>query len=854
MAITRKQHYRGSEFNNKELKDAKSLQLNQDASNADEAVRKSQAETIADVAVQAKLVSNSANATVDTAFTSASLVSFLGAKQDNISIESSSTGYLEIVNGAEIKVKQLLISDVKVDTVDSTLAGWLISNPSHDLEEGDVLILTLATDNQQRSWIHNGGSTSTDADFTRLQTDYNQASIRAMLSAGDSYIGYDAGSGQMSLNRGVNAGQLGAQTLPADSTKFSVVTGSTVEALLIALETLIVSVDASATGVSTTINTRLSSLSGVSGNTLETFNGSTFADSQTVKQVLQHSENKHEDADADRAAIRSEFSSADTTLQSNIDAENTRALSAEASEASARQSEDNALQTKVTQNGSAIAAEASRATTSEGALDARLDTVEGDANSVGSIDHGVQESKDYADSKVALEALARQQQDAVLNLKIDNLAEGDITFVGEILVDGTVSVRADRISAGDTRNGQSLMAISLLAGETFILAANASLTYTDNSVVDYELGDKIMLVDDVASGNLVESKVNAVPANVTGLSLINIGSSTVEIDGSDKIGVVSDSITRTELNAALEADIDDKRSLTSDNAITSNSDTHIVTDTTTGAAQNMYYKRTSNTSDALTGTKRTQLAELYVSSNGSGNPLSPSFAHTGTWSTHYNGTSTDMSMAVGGGNFEANVSNATAGVFATGVYALAQSPQLGINSAVTGVAQNAGVSNIGITGFGKAGGVGKDRGGVFALSDLEFLSYAGYRAVNPISYPDVALLADAGTSATGKALVVIGDSIFESGSVTVPSAAADTDAVNLGDIKSTEFSVTVTIAANSSEVINHGLGTKKVMPTVWVNDELSTSSFDIERAINSLTISNGTVNAVTCEVLIKAFK
>ena len=594
-------------------------------------------------------------------------------------------------------------------------------------------------------------------------------------------------------------------------------------------------------------------MSGVVGSNFGTFNGSIFSENKNIKQILQESETKHEAADSDRAAVRGEFATGDATLDNKIDAEALRALSAEASEASARQSADNALQTQVTQNGSAITSEASRASTAESALDTRLDVVEGDDNAVGSIAHGVKEAKEYTDTKVALEAHSRQEQDAVLNLKIDNLAEGDITFVGEILVDGTVSVRADRISAGDTRNGQSIMAISLLAGETFILAANASLTYTDSSVVAYELGDKIMLVDDVASGNLVEAKVNAVPANVTGLSLINIGSSTVEIDGSDKIGVVADSITRTELNAAVEADIDDKRSLTSDNAMTSNSDTHIVTDTTTGAAQNMYYKRTSNTSDALTGTKRTQLAELYVASNGSGDPLAPSFAHTGTWSTHYNGTSTDMSMAVGGGNFEANVSNPTAGVFATGVYALAQSPQLGINSAVTGVAQNAGVSNIGITGFGKAGGIGKDRGGVFALSDLEFLSYAGYRAVAPISYPDVALLADAGTSATGKALVVIGDSIFESGSVTVPSAAADTDAVNLGDIKATEFSVTVTIAANSSEVINHGLGTKKVMPTVWVGDELSTSAFDIERAINSLTIYNDTVDAVTCEVLIKAF-
>ena len=433
-----------------------------------------------------------------------------------------------------------------------------------------------------------------------------------------------------------------------------------------------------------------------------------------------------------------------------------------------------------------------------------------------------------------------------LNTKIDNLAEGDITFVGELLADGTVSIRSERIAAGDTRNGQALTGVDLAAGETFVVKASMTLTYTDSSAVAYEAGDKIMLVDDVATGNLVEAKVNAVPANATGLSLINIGSSTIEIDGNGHIRVIADSITRNELAPAIKTDLDDKRSLTADNAITSDADTHIVTDTTTGAAQNMYYRRTSNTSDPLTGTKRTQLAELYVSSNGSGNPLAPNYAHTGTWSTHYQGTSNDMSIAVGGGNFEANVTNPAAAVYATGIYALAQSQQLGVNSAVTGVAQNAGISNIGITGFGKAGGVGKDRGGVFALSDLDFLNYAAYRSANPVSYPDVAMLADAGTSATGKALVAIGDSVFEGGTVTVPSAVNDTDAVRLSNIKEKEFATTVSISANGFVTVNHNLGSENIIPALWLDGELVTSGFDIEASsANSITIHNDLAQAVT---------
>ena len=237
--------------------------------------------------------------------------------------------------------------------------------------------------------------------------------LELCLQQRDSFIGYDAGSGQISLNRGTDLDKLGAQTLPVDSAEFSVVNGATTLAILKALETLIVQVDNNASGGNATTNTRLDNLSGVTGNNLEGFNGSTFSDNKNIKQIFQESENKHEAADADRAAIRGEFAAADSTLQANIDAENLRALSAEASEASARQAADNALQTQITQNGSAIAAEASRATTAENALDARLDIVEGDANTVGSLAHAVAEAESYTNSKLALEAIARQQQDDV---------------------------------------------------------------------------------------------------------------------------------------------------------------------------------------------------------------------------------------------------------------------------------------------------------------------------------------------------------------------------------------------------------------------------------------------------------
>ena len=66
MGITKKNHYRGNDFNNQELKDAKSLQLNQDATSSDEAVRKAQAETLSAQAAQDILVEASVNASSST--------------------------------------------------------------------------------------------------------------------------------------------------------------------------------------------------------------------------------------------------------------------------------------------------------------------------------------------------------------------------------------------------------------------------------------------------------------------------------------------------------------------------------------------------------------------------------------------------------------------------------------------------------------------------------------------------------------------------------------------------------------------------------------------------------------------
>ena len=568
----------------------------------------------------------------------------------------------------------------------------------------------------------------------------------------------------------------------------------------------------------------------------------TFPANATIKQLFEASLSKHSSASMDRYLIKYNFASADSALQTSIDNEVARATAAEQAEITSRTAADTNLQNAMSANSSLIISESQTRAMADGLIHQRLDVIEGDNQTVGSVSNGVVTSNSFTVQQIAIEAAARQAADAALDLKIDQLAEGDITFVGVIKANTTLDIRADRIAAGDTRNGQQITNVDLKAGETFVIGDDLDLGLSDatDGIVSYEKGDKLMVTQDVSAGSLLEANINAVPANQTGLARQNVtGSPTIELSGSDRLDVKDDSISRDHLVASVEADIDDKRSLTSNNAITSQADTHFVTDVTTGAAQNVHFKRTSNTSDALTGTKRAILGELMVSSNGSADSANPNYAHTATYATHYNGGSIDMSMSVGGVNSEAVVNNVNAAVYATGQYSLAISQHLGMNAGVTGIAQNAGLSNIGVTGFGKAGGAGNDRGGVFTLSDSEFASYSAYRGSNPIPHSDVALIADAGTSASGKAFVAVGDSVFD-GSVTVPSASADTDAVNLGDVKAKEYSETFNLSANSNITINHGLGTKKVIVSIWHNDELSTDAFDVdERTTNSFKIHNG---------------
>lgn len=841
MALTKQQFRRGGDYNNLEITGVKSITTNQDASAPGQLVRKSQAEAIAQSAAEGNLVATIASANTTTAFTSQAMVDLLNTKQNNLSIHPDSVAFLEI-NNNQVSVKSLLQRNVVTDSSSPSLDAWLTNNPSHTLEEGDTLVLLTAIINQERTWVHNGGNTGTASDFTKLVTDYNEFVIRSMISSGDSFITYDNITGKFSINFGTSTTSLGAQTIPVDNAEFSTVTGDNVLLVLKALESYIVQVDTNATGGASTLDTRLTSLSGVSGNNLGTFSGPVFPDGATVKQVLEASSTEHINAGVDRAAIRSQYATADQIIQNNLDAEIARATAAEDAEAVTRATSDSNLQNAINANSSIIISESQTRAQADGLIHQRLDILEGDNQTTGSVSNAVATSNSFTMQQIAIESAARQAADAALDLKIDNLAEGDITFVGTIQANTSVSIRQDRIDAGDTRNGQFITNIDLKAGETFVIGADTDIGLSDatNGIVAYEKGDKLMITQDVTAGNLLEAHINAVPANQTGLAVQNVtGSSTIELDINSELEVKQDSISRDHLVASIEADIDDKMSKTSNNTMSMSTNVHSYTDTNTGDAQNLFLKRISNTSDALTGTKRALLGELWVSSAGSGDANNPNYAHTATLSTKYNGTSTNLSMAIGGVNSEATVTNSAAAVYATGSYGIAISNQAGINAGITGIAQNAGLSNIGVTGFSEAGGAGNDRGGVFVISDNTFESYTTHRANNPIGFPDAALIADAETSASSKAFVALGDSVFQ-GEVIIPSATTDNHAVNLGDIKSKEEAQVKTVPAGGSVTVNHSLNTKKILVSLWYEDELITSTVDIdERTNTSFKIHNG---------------
>tara|TARA_R110002020_G_scaffold403525_1_gene613670 strand:- start:485 stop:3046 length:2562 start_codon:yes stop_codon:yes gene_type:complete len=842
MAINKKPHFRGSDFNNQELKDAKSLQLNQDAVNADEAVRKSQSESIADTAAQDILITDPGSATGDTAFTSATMMGFLAGKQDNMEIDASSSAYLQIVDGYKIKATQLLITDVEVDEVYSTLASF-ISGTSPTKQQGDVVILAAATDNQERSWIKSSSASQNADGYVRLQTDYNVTSIRAMFNAG-AYMDYSPSTGQFSVNLGTLSYELGAQTLPVDDSTFSSVSGNNMFDLAKSLESLILNGQTQATQATTTVDTRISSCTGVTGSNLGSFSGR-FTNDSTIKDVLTETEQDLTSSETDRAAIRAEFASADNGLQSSINTEAYLRSVADSSEASSRIAGDNAANSRIDTTNLNLGNEEARALSAESALSSRLDTVEGGSSVNGSIAKAQVDAQAFATNAVNNEAGARQAADLVLQTQIDAIADA-FQYKGNI----TTGVRIDHVDSTDSNHDKVFANASFSKGDMYKMNIGGTITFTDSTEINIFVGDSLVCINDATIGTATAADFHLWD-NSESSDLLREGQlDTNHLERvSGVIGIVDDSIDRTKLAGTVEADIDsklEKAGGTMNGALSIDKTVVGGTGYVGGYDFAAHIKQKSIDTDSLTDTQRALLVENEVYSNGSGNPLSLDYANATTSASHYKGASSDMSIATVGTHSEGSVASSSAAVYATGAYGVATSTQLGVNAGGTFIAQNAATSNLGVFAFSDTAGALNNRAGYLALApdNVDIDAYRVARVASPLPVQDAVLVLD---DYTGEkhALYANGKAEF-AGKTIVQSASADNEAVNLGDIKAKEYYQTFTVNGDDSVVINHGLNSKKLIVQVWFNDEEITSSFDLEKSSdNSITIHNDSVGNLT---------
>ena len=131
---------------------------------------------------------------------------------EKLTIAAGSTNFLSIA-GTELSVNSLLITDVTVDTTNATIAAFVAANYTVGIEhqEGDLIVLTAATDATDRTWIHNGGTAVTVADFTKISPDLDALTVRGFLSGGDG-IAYNSTTGEIEVDVDGSSLELSAAT------------------------------------------------------------------------------------------------------------------------------------------------------------------------------------------------------------------------------------------------------------------------------------------------------------------------------------------------------------------------------------------------------------------------------------------------------------------------------------------------------------------------------------------------------------------------------------------------------------------------------------------------------------------
>ena len=104
-----------------------------------------------------------------------------------IHTDSSLLAETQVVNGQkQLKLKSLAVTDVQVDSSAASLSAWVTANyTGTEVQEGDMIILTATSSNRTETYIHNGGSAGTTADFTEIQgSDVSGSEVRSYFSGG----------------------------------------------------------------------------------------------------------------------------------------------------------------------------------------------------------------------------------------------------------------------------------------------------------------------------------------------------------------------------------------------------------------------------------------------------------------------------------------------------------------------------------------------------------------------------------------------------------------------------------------------------------------------------------------------
>ena len=133
-----------------------------------------------------------------------------------VGIAADSANYAELVtvNGEkQLKLKPLTITDVSVDTTQTSLANWISANYSNgdEKQEGDIIILA-GVSGRAETYIHNGGTAGNANDWAEIEgADVTTAEVRAALSA-SSGVNFNSATGVITADQAEIRGFFAAGT------------------------------------------------------------------------------------------------------------------------------------------------------------------------------------------------------------------------------------------------------------------------------------------------------------------------------------------------------------------------------------------------------------------------------------------------------------------------------------------------------------------------------------------------------------------------------------------------------------------------------------------------------------------